>query len=299
MTRRLLIAVLATTLAAPLAAAPAPLPVPPEARSFAVGTIRIAALHDADFAAPNDATTFGVDEGPAAVARVLAAAGAPTDTITLSVSVLLVQVPGHVVLIDTGLGFKANGQLIASLAAAHVAPKQVTDILITHSHGDHIGGLVAADGTLAFPAAKIRMAAAEWAFLQATPAAAKLVAVVAPQVVPFAPGAIVVPGITAVTVAGHTPGHTAYEIVSGRARLLDIGDSAHSSIVSLAKPDWSMAFDSDKAVGRASRRALLTRLSASHERIFSPHFPFPGVGTVAAKGDGFIWVPEGSVYLAK
>ncbi len=52
-----------------------------------------------------------------------------------------------------------------------------------------------------------------------------------------------------------------------------------------------MGFDSDKTVGKASRRAELTRLAATHEMIFAPHFPYPGVGTVAAKGDGFVWVP--------
>ena len=285
-------ALLATiTFASPLLAASQPVAVAPEARTFAVGSIKAAALHDADFAAPNDGKTFGVDVGPAAVAKVLAAAGAPADTLHLSVSALLVMLPRRVVVIDTGLGFKANGQLIASLAAAGVKPEAVTDVLITHSHGDHVGGLVSAGGTLAFPNAKIRMAAAEWTFLQGNADAAKLVAAITPQVATFTPGTTVVPGITAIAVTGHTPGHMSYELVSGKARLLDIGDSAHSAIVSLAEPDWSMGFDSDKALGKASRRALLTRLSRSHEMVFSPHFPYPGVGTVAAKGSGFAWVP--------
>ncbi len=283
-------ALFATLLAVPLTAAPMPQTVAPEARWVAVGSVRVAALHDTDFLIPNDGGTFGTDAGVPAVAAVLAAAGAPTDTVRVSVNALLVKLPGHVVLIDSGLGIPAS-QLMPSLTAAGVKPGDVTDVLITHSHGDHVGGLMTTDGTQAFPNAKVRMSAAEWTFLQANTGAAKLVAAITPQVATFTPGTVVVPGITAMSIRGHTPGHVAYEIVSGKARLLDIGDTAHSTIVSLAKPDWAMGFDSDKAVGKVSRRAELTRLAASHEMIFAPHFPYPGVGTIAAKGDGFTWVP--------
>ncbi|QYE35860.1 MBL fold metallo-hydrolase [Polymorphobacter sp. PAMC 29334] len=281
---------LSAVLAVPLTAAPMPQPVAPEARWVTVGALRVAALHDTDFLIPNDGGTFGVDAGVPAVTAVLAAAGAPTDTVRVGVNALLVELPGHFVLIDTGVGVAAS-QLMPSLTAAGVKPGDVTDVLITHSHGDHVGGLITSDGAQAFPNAKVRMSAAEWTFLQANTGAAKLVAAITPQVATFTPGTMVVPGITAMSIPGHTPGHVAYEIVSGKVRLLDIGDTAHSTIVSLAKPDWSMGFDSDKAVGKVSRRAELTRLAASHEMIFAPHFPYPGVGTIAAKGDGFTWVP--------
>ncbi len=278
-------------LGAPLAAAPAPQPVAPEARWFTVGSLHVAALHDADFLVPNDGKTFGTDVGPAAVADLLKVAGVPTDTIQISVNALLVTLPGHVVLLDTGLGPMADGKVAASLAAAGYAPAQITDVLITHSHGDHVGGLATAAGTPAFPNAKVRMSAAEWTFLQGNGGAAKLVAAITPQVATFVPDTDVVPGIRAITVAGHTPGHVTYQLTSGSARLLDIGDSAHSAIISLAEPEWAMGFDSDQIVGKASRRALLTKLAASHEMIFSPHFPYPGVGTVEAHHGGFLWVP--------
>ncbi|GAC1576033.1 MAG: MBL fold metallo-hydrolase [Sphingomicrobium sp.] len=284
---------LVVSFGATLASAQTPHAVSPEARNFMMGKIKVTALHDGGLSIPNDAKTFGVDVGASAVASVLRANGQPTDAIPVSINSLLVRVPGHVVLIDTGLGTKANSELTASLAAANIAPSDITDVLITHTHGDHVGGLIDSVGGVAFPNAKVRMAAAEWAYMKAQSNAAALVAAIRTRVATFASGAIVIPGITSVDIPGHTPGHVGYEIMSGSHRLLDIGDTAHSSLISLAEPDWTMGFDSNKVVGKMSRRRMLTRLSKSHELIFAPHFPFPGVGTVAAKGTGFVWVTAG------
>jgi len=83
-----------------------------------------------------------------------------------------------------------------------------------------------------------------------------------------------------------------YELASGRDRLLDIGDAAHSSAVSLARPEWTMAWDSDEKLGAAQRAGELGRLAASHEQMFAVHFPFPGIGYVVRKGAGFAFVPK-------
>lgn len=272
-------------------AAAAPVAVEPAAQPFQLGSFQLFALRDALNVLDNDGKVFGVDAGPAAVARTLQAAGAPTDRITLAVDALLVKEPGRILLLDTGLGPSAHGVLMQSLALAGVEPSQVTTVLITHAHLDHVGGLVTADGKLAFPNATIRMSAKEWAWLQAQPRLSALAQVLAPRVKTFEPGQVVAPGVTAVAIPGHTPGHTGYEIASGGQRLLDMGDTAHSSIVSLAEPDWIIGYDNDPAAGRASRRAMLTRLAASHEPVFAPHFPFPGVGQVVAAGHGFVWSP--------
>jgi glyoxylase-like metal-dependent hydrolase (beta-lactamase superfamily II) len=258
----------------------------PEARPFKLGAFSLVALHDAQFILPNDGKVFGLGVGPAAVTQVLQAAGAPTETITLSVDALLVKTGDKVVLIDTGVG----GALQGSLKLAKVKPAAVTDILITHAHPDHIGGLVI-KGALAFPNAKIRMASAEWSWLQGQAQNADIVKVITPQVEAFEPGAEVVPGITAVDLKGHTPGHSGYEIVSGNSRLLDFGDTAHSSIISLAKPTWHISFDTDGDQGEQNRIDELAKLAKSQETIFAPHFPFPGVGKIEPQGDHYVWKP--------
>lgn len=273
-----------SAVAAPQAAAPA-------ATRFKVGALTLYALSDKLNVVPNDNSVFDVGGTPQEVARVLLAAGAPIDRITLGVDALLVEMPGHVVLIDTGLGPKVGGVLMQSLAKAGVTPAKVTDVLITHSHGDHVGGLVTADGKPAFPNATIRLSQAEWAYMQDSKSAAPIVAAIKAKVVPFAPGKVILPGITPVALPGHTPGHVGYQIASKGDRLMDIGDTAHSSIVSLAEPAWPIGYDGDKAEGEATREHLLSDLARSHERIFAPHFPYPGVGTIVANGDGYAFRP--------
>ena len=268
-----------------------PSPVAPAAQSFQLGSFNVVALRDADNDLPNDGKVLGLDVGPAAVSEVLKAHGAPTDKITLGVDALLVETPGRTLLFDTGLGPKVGGVLMGSLEAAGARPEQVTDVFITHTHGDHVGGLATGDGKLAFPNAIIHMSAKEWAWMQAEPRMSMIAALISPKVEPFVPGAELAPGVKSVELYGHTPGHVGYEISSGGARLLDIGDTAHSSIVSLAKPEWSIQYDNDKSQGRATREALLAKVAASHELVFAPHFPYPGVGKIATSGDGYVFQP--------
>ena len=237
---------------------------------FKIGALDAYALLDGDNPVPNDNQTFGVGQTPAAVAAVLAAANQPTDTMALSIHPLLVKDGDRTVLIDAGAGSAMGdkaGKLMASLASAGIDPAAITDVLISHSHPDHVGGLVKADGTLAFPNATIRMSQAEWTYLKANTQMAALVAAITPKVQAFAPGAEVAPGIRSVALVGHTPGHTLYEITSGTEKLLYAGDTAHHFVVSLAHPEWAMGYDGDKAGGPVSARPnwqhSLPRASAS------------------------------------
>lgn len=261
----------------------------PAARSFHVGALSLTALRDAQIVVANDGKTFGLGVSTRAVGKVLRAAGAPVDPITLSADALLVHAGERLLLLDTGLG-PQHGALLASLKLAGVSPGEVTDVLITHPHPDHVGGLLDAQGGLAFPNATIRMASAAWAWMKrkAPPA---MIAAISGRVHTFEPGAKLAQGVVSVSLPGHTPGHVGYEITSGDSRLIDIGDVAHSSIVSLARPRWGIEFDNDQAVARQTRLETLTGLARSGEWVFAPHFPFPGVGHIVVAGQGYAWKP--------
>ena len=272
-------------------AAPAAQPVASvDVYPFTIGTLQAVALKDGEFALENVA-----GQSPWADNAGVAEALRPTgDTkIHLSIQPLLIRGDDKVVLIDTGAGggMGTQNKLPASLAAAGVQPAQITDILISHGHGDHMGGLVA-NGALAFPNATIRMSAAEWTAVQADSELADLIPVITPRVQTFEPGAQVTPSITAVALQGHTPGHTGYEIVSGDARLLYFGDALHSPIVSVERPDFVNGWDNDSDAAIATRFALLGRGATQSLRTYGVHFPFPGLGTFRRQADGFVWVPE-------
>jgi glyoxylase-like metal-dependent hydrolase (beta-lactamase superfamily II) len=297
----------------PEAAAPAPAPVaeapppkPENAHAFKIGELSAWAVRDGALEFPNDQKVFGFGKTPDEVNAVLSAAGLPTDKLQLGLQPLLVKSADKVLLFDTGAAANfgpGNGLLPTSLSEAGVDPASVTDIFISHVHGDHVGGLVNAEGSLAFPNATIHISKAEWKFLTTMkPDLAKmiglgtrdaLVAAMKPKVAAFAPGAELVPGVVkAVDVKGHTPGHSAYRITSGQESMLYIGDSMHHSVISVQKPEWPMAFDVDQKTGAASRAALVNELATSGERVFAVHFPYPGIGKIQKQGGTAQWVAE-------
>jgi glyoxylase-like metal-dependent hydrolase (beta-lactamase superfamily II) len=260
-----------------------------EAQPARLGDFKLLSLHNAQLVVPNDANTFGVGQSPEDVAAVLASHGVPQDHITVSINVLYASNGKQNYLFDTGIPAGAGGNLLQNLAAHRIKPAGITDIFITHSHFDHIGGLLTKQGEPSFPNARIHMSAKEWAFLQDDEKQGDLVAKIAPQIVAFDKDGEVAPGVTAFDLPGHTPGHVGYVLTSKGKTITDIGDLAHSYVISLAKPDWVVGFDGDADTGKETRRAELTQLAQAHSRIFSTHFPYPGFGTVKADGDGFAW----------
>jgi glyoxylase-like metal-dependent hydrolase (beta-lactamase superfamily II) len=273
---------------------------------FKIGELAAFALKDGELKFPNDAKTVGVGHSPDEIAALLKDAGASTTELSLSIQPLLVKAGDKVLLFDTGVDGNmgpGNGKLMSSLKEAGMDPASVTDIFISHSHGDHVGGLIDTTGALAFPNATIHLSAPEYAFLKGMDAKAaqmngvghhdELLSAIAQKVDAFAPGSEIIPGLVkAVDIKGHTPGHSGYLITSGGDSLLYMGDAAHHYIVSVQQPDWTIAFDAEPAVAQASRKALIEQSASTGQRIYAVHFPFPGIGKFTKSGDHYVWTPE-------
>lgn len=287
--------------------APTPaLPAPGDAAAFKIGDLTALSLRDGELEFPNDNQVFGIGQTPGDVAALLEANDVRADKLRVDLHPLLVKTPDRVLLFDTGAGSNFGptaGHLPYSLAEARVDREDVTDIFISHAHGDHVGGLVNGEGKPAFPNAVIHLSKPEWEYLTGMSVEkaknngigqhAALVAVMKPKVDAFTPGAELVPGVVeAVDVKGHTPGHSAYRIKSGQDSLLYVGDTVHHHVISVQKAEWPNGFDGDTKTAAASRVALIAESAKRGERIFAVHFPFPGVGKFVERGEGYAWAPE-------
>ena len=220
---------------------------------------------------------------------------------------LVAKTDDHLVLVDTGAGGLASttGRLMQSLREARIAPEDIDTVILTHGHPDHIGGNIDVGGNPAFPNARYVMWKDEWDFWTSEQAEQKLDEHVREILVKFArknlppiQGKVdlfnrekeIVPGIRAVAAPGHTPGHMALEISSDGESLLCIADSALHPI-HLQQLDWHAAVDfaPDQAVN--TRRKILHRAADQKALILAFHFPFPGIGRIDQKGDGWRWQP--------
>lgn len=277
---------------------------------FNVGQARVTLISDGTFPM-NPAMLLGQSATPADI-QAAATDAFLGNTVPGHVNTLLVQTATDTILIDTGCGSgfgPTTGQLAARLALAGVKPDDVTTLILTHLHPDHVGGLVTPVGDFALPNAKVLLDPAERAFWsQPNPdlsrsgmpqdmlpmvvaTAAKLLQLTADRLVEARPGQEVVPGISIINAPGHTPGHIAVLVTSGGQSLLYIADLMHLPQLQLAQPGWHVAFDTDPVQGAATRKAMLDRIAADRTLIAGAHVPFPALGHVRTRGSAFEWVP--------
>ena len=248
---------------------------------------------------------------PADMDRLLARMFVGNPVMQNAVNAYLINTGDHLVLVDAGAAklFGPNlGHVMDNMKAAGYAPAQVDTVIITHLHGDHVGGLNDQEGKPLFPQAtvfvsqtdndywlseKIAAAAPEGArpfFKMAHDAAAPYLA--AGHWKTFSEGTVLLPGIKAVKAPGHTPGHTAYAVESAGQKLLIWGDIVHAHAIQFAKPDVSIDYDTDQKQAIATRKALMKDMAASRSLVAGMHLPFPGIGHVRAEGNGsYAWVP--------
>lgn len=233
---------------------------------------------------------FGMNVSAEDFAAASDAAHLPTDVAQFFFTPTVVNTGEELVLFDTGLN--AEG-ITAALGAAGYTPDQVDTVVITHMHGDHIGGLNS-DAGETFPNARYITGSTEhnhWSAAGNEGFDAK-VKPLNDKMSFLDDGGSVAPGITAIAAHGHTPGHMGYMIESGGNGLVLIADTANHYVWSLANPDWEVGFDMDKAAAAATRRLMLGMIAADRLPFIGYHMPFPATGFVEAEGDGFRYVPS-------
>ncbi|MGC1497125.1 MAG: MBL fold metallo-hydrolase [Sulfitobacter sp.] len=233
---------------------------------------------------------FGMNVDDETFNSVSADAGLPTDAAQFFFTPTVVNTGAELVLFDTGLS--ADGTL-AALQAAGYSADQVDIVVLTHMHGDHIGGLMQGDAPT-FPNARYVTGQVEydaWAKAENEGFDTK-VKPLADQMTFLDDGGSVASGITAMAAFGHTPGHMAYMIESNDKQLVLGADFANHYVWSLAHPDWEVKFDMDKGAAAATRRTLLDMLAADKIPFVGYHMPWPAYGYVEKSGDGFGYVPH-------
>ncbi|SHJ15392.1 Glyoxylase, beta-lactamase superfamily II [Shimia gijangensis] len=234
---------------------------------------------------------FGMNASAEDFAAASQAANIPTDKAQFFFTPTVVNTGSELVLFDTGLNPDA---MTGALQAADYSPDQIDTVVITHMHGDHIGG-VAGDAGVTFANARHVTGSAEMNFWKGTEGKNKAFeAKVRPNIERFEmldDGASVAPGITATAAFGHTPGHMGYRLESQGKQLMIAADFANHYVWSLAHPDWEVKFDMDKSAAAATRKKMLDMLAADKTPFVGYHMPWPAVGYVATHGDGYHYVP--------
>ncbi|MDR1959144.1 MAG: MBL fold metallo-hydrolase [Planctomycetaceae bacterium] len=234
-----------------------------------------------------DNAVFGNSE---AVARLAADGKSPS-----SFNVFVVKKGETVILIDTGVG----GQMLERLKEAGIPPEKVNAVFLTHTHGDHVGGLLRG-GTAVFPNASLWISASEWKFWkESNPSQAEKSAKAygEPKIIPQEEKTpLVLPEVTAFNIAGHTPGHTGFLITSGDVKIAVVADLLHSSAIQFADPGINARYDRDGKAASEVRRKWMKR--AAEEGLFfaASHVPFPGVGKVETVENGFRFTPVKHFY---
>lgn len=259
-------------------------------KRFALGAFEVTVISAGQAERENPHSIFGMDQTRERFDEVSTAHFLPTDRALFQFSPTLVNTGEAVILFDTGLSPEGTTQV---LGEAGITPDQIDTVVITHMHGDHIGGLYG-DAGATFPNAALVTGAIEdnhWRAAESDGYAAK-VAPLSDRFSYLEDGDSVVSGITAMAAFGHTPGHMVYHIESDGARLLVFADTANHYVWSIGYPDWEVRFDADKAAAAATRRRVLDMLAADRVPFIGYHMPFPSLGYVAAEGDGFRYVPE-------
>ena len=278
---------------------------------FGVGEIGATVLSDGIIGGPP--RIYASDAPEAELQEVLKRAFLPSDHLTLNLNTLLIEAGGKRILLEAGAGQTmgpGGGRIFANLAAIGLTPADIDIIVISHTHPDHVGNLRSAEGERAFPRATIFAPKADWDFfvrnepdLSYMPvpedfrrrfgaAIKRSVEPVTQGIELYEAGAEIVPGLTTIAAAGHTPGMVSFLVHSGSDQLLLTADLAYHPVVNVDRP-WRPGPDRDKEAALNARRRIFDRAATDRIPVLGFHYPFPGIGHLLKTDTAYAWVPAG------
>ena len=224
----------------------------------------------------------------------------PDGTFPMAINTFLVETGDKTILFDAGLGTK----LFDNLKAYGKTPADIDAIVITHMHGDHIGGLLQND-VKSFPSAELYIPQTEYDYwindekFKSMPeneqrsfiGPRKVVEAYKDKLHLFMPGEIdkvqeLFPGIRSIAAYGHTPGHTGYMLESGKSGIFIWGDITHAMAIQIPFPEVAVTYDVDPVKAVESRQLLMKYVSENKIKIAGMHIPFPGIGTIKKDDSG-------------
>lgn len=259
---------------------------------FKLGNFNLISISDGKLSVP--AAIFASNATPEELNEVLKQ-GFQGETLTVDCNVLLVDTGQNKVLIDTGSGLLNGatvGKLIENLQQAQIQPSDITAVILTHAHGDHVGGLNGKTG-LTFPNARYFISNLEQNFWtgrsvefpnfqgpadlkqQMITIAKTQLGLIRDRVTTFEVNQEFLPGFTAIAAYGHTPGHVAIQIASGDAVMIHTADTVHINTINLWNPSWKPIFDADQEIAAATRQAVLAKIAGDRTLMFAYHFLIP------------------------
>ena len=274
----------------------------------AVGDAVVTAVYDG-YVALDPKSLSGLDQGK--IRELMAKEfQIKNSTLQVSVNAFLVHTEKNLILIDSG---SANcfgptmGRMVDNIKAAGYNPADVDTVLLTHMHPDHACGITLPSGEAAFPNATVWADKDDADFWLNPESGNKLPQdqrdflkmaqdAVAPYLAKgkfkvFTDGQAIVPGVSVMPTAGHTPGHTSYLITSGNEKLLVWGDIIHFHAVQLPHPEVTIEVDVDPKRAIKSREKILAQAASNGWLVGAAHLPFPGIGHVSKESEGYSWTP--------